>query len=129
MLAIIVCGGRSFGDAKGLFTALDRIKAAYPDMRVLQGAALGADSLAAKWAAARGVPCDAFPARWHSEGRAAGPKRNLRMLAHLMTLKQHGYKIGVVAFPGGRGTQHMIESAEAAGVKVHQPLAVNVNAA
>ena len=129
MLAIIVCGGRTFDDAKALFAALDRIQAAYPNMRVLQGEARGADSLAAKWAAARGVPCDAFPARWHSEGRSAGLKRNLRMLAHLMTLKQHGYKIGVVAFPGGRGTQHMIESAESAGVKVHQPLASAADAA
>lgn len=82
---------------------------------MIHGAARGADTLAAQWAQARGVPIEAYPANWARDGRIAGPIRNRHMLAC-------GRPDGVVAFPGGRGTIDMVAIAEAAGLKVWRPI-------
>jgi hypothetical protein len=60
------------------------------------------------------VPEEPYPADWARDGRGAGFLRNERMLAEA---KPHL----VVAFPGGRGTAHMVARAEAAGVAVWRP--------
>jgi predicted Rossmann-fold nucleotide-binding protein len=52
-----------------------------------------------------------FPAPWKSQGRAAGPRRNLTMF-------EASHPDLVVAFPGGAGTANMIEIAREAGTKV-----------
>jgi hypothetical protein len=71
----------------------------------------GADSLAAAWAMSRGIPTLAFPADWKKDGKAAGFIRNATML-------RDGRPELVVAFPGGKGTAHMVNLARAAGVPV-----------
>lgn len=81
---------------------------------VIHGAAPGADSLAARWAEAAGVQCEAFPVskvEWSVIGPAAGPMRNQRML-------DLGKPEMVLAFPGNRGTADMIRRAVSAGVPV-----------
>jgi hypothetical protein len=50
-------------------------------------------------------------ADWAGLGRKAGPIRNEQMLSE-------GQPHLVVAFPGGRGTAHMVGIARAAGVEV-----------
>ena len=113
---ILVCGGREYANVRALDEALDAIHREKNISRLIHGAARGADSLAAAWARSRGIPLLAFPAGWKKDGRAAGFVRNARML-------RDGRPELVVAFPGGKGTAHMVNLAVAAGVAVLQPAA------
>lgn len=107
-MKILVCGGRDYTDFSRIQEVLN--------MRIdtgdtlIHGAANGADSLAAKWAAMRGVKTIAFPANWAKYGRSAGPVRNKLMLDQNPDM--------VIAFPGGRGTAHMVRIAKDAKIPV-----------
>ena len=102
-----MCGGRKYGDRTTLFRTLDEIS----PTEVVHGGASGADRIAGYWAELRGVPCTVYPAEWGRYGRKAGPIRNLHML-------KDSQPDMVVAFPGGRGTAHMIATARSHGVPV-----------
>jgi len=106
----LVCGGRTWRD-RG---AVDRALSLLNPSEIIHGGAPGADSLAADWALDNFVLCTAFYADWNKHGRAAGPIRNQRML-------DEGKPDVVVAFPGGRGTQDMIDRARRAFVRVVEP--------
>jgi hypothetical protein len=112
---VLVCGGRDYADVRALNEALDAIHREINVTRLIHGAARGADSLGSAWARSRGIPAIAFPADWNKDGKAAGFVRNARML-------REGGPDLVVAFPGGRGTAHMVSLAKAAGVPVRQEL-------
>lgn len=108
---VLVCGGRDYDDAQSLATVLDAAHYANPIERLIHGAARGADTLAADWALSHDVLCNAYPADWERDGKAAGPIRNQKML-------DEGKPHMVLAFPGGKGTADMIRRAEAAKVPV-----------
>ena len=108
---VLVCGGRNYNDRAHTFLTLDRMHKERPITKVIHGAARGADTLGGDWARARRIPVQAFPAQWNTEGRAAGPKRNQRML-------DQGHPTEVLAFPGGTGTADMKRRARTAGVPV-----------
>ena len=114
---VLVCGSRNFSDVGLLGAKLDEVRKRLGGvpMRVISGAARGADSLAAGWARQRGVACDEYPAEWERYGRSAGYRRNERMLAE-------GRPHMVVAFPQGesRGTRMMMDIAAKAGVAVEE---------
>ena len=114
-LRVIVCGGRSYDDRSAVYAALDRLHVDTPLVRLIHGAATGADTLAHEWAVERGIMDEAFPANWEKNGRAAGPIRNKAMI---ILGKPHL----VVAFPGGHGTADMVRRARAAGIEVWKPL-------
>lgn len=116
-MRLLVCGGRDFADKDRLHHALDFLDARRAVAVLIHGAAPGADILARDWAIARGIPHEPYPADWGAHGRAAGPIRNKRML-------DEGRPDGVVAFPGGRGTQNMVKQAMAAGIKVWTPFGI-----
>jgi len=103
----IVCGGRDFDDVDLAYATLDRLR---PSV-VISGGARGADSIGEMWAHERGVHVERFPADWYKHGRSAGPIRNEQML-------KEGKPDMVIAFPGGRGTAHMVKIAREAGVPV-----------
>jgi hypothetical protein len=103
---IIVCGGRDFTGHAIVEHVLSRLS---PTL-VAHGGARGADALAAAWAEANGVAHQRFAADWDAYGEAAGPVRNARMLKDVAPDV-------VVAFPGNRGTQDMLQRAIRAGVK------------
>jgi len=109
-MRILVTGGRDFSDREFLFATLDRLHAQKHIAVVIHGDARGTDRLAGDWAQSRGIPVLARPADWKRHGRAAGPVRNRQMLADNPNL--------VVAFPGGAGTQNMIEIARRQGLQV-----------
>ncbi len=111
-MRIIVCGGRDFSDREALFRVLDDLHSTHGFTLLIHGAARGTDRLAGEWAEARGVPCKPMAADWQMHGLRAGPVRNREMLR---TCKPEI----VVAFPGGNGTDHMIEISMKEGVKVH----------
>lgn len=68
---------------------------------LIHGCATGADIMAGEWAKANGIPVLEYPALWKLHNKRAGPIRNVQML-------EEGNPDLVVAFPGGRGTAHMV---------------------
>ena len=127
-MKVLVCGGRNYADQDKVFEVLDYIhQNRAPITLLIHGAATGADAIAREWAKVRKVEDDPYPALWtwleapnavikrRADGTAynvnAGPDRNAKMLAV-------GKPDAVVAFPGGRGTNGMIEKSRQAGVRV-----------
>lgn len=113
-MRVLVCGGRNYYNKLSVKRTLDELHAKQPITCIIQGAATGADFLAKHWAVAYGGPgmkVEEYKADWAGQGRSAGPKRNVMMLnASRPDL--------VVAFPGGKGTAHMVRKAKAAGLTV-----------
>lgn len=107
---VLVCGGRNYSDRGRVFAVLDRVQ---PD-RVIHGSAPGADSLAEAWAKDRQVDYAGYPAKWKQRGNPAGMERN-----HWM-LDCHPEIVGIVAFPGDKGTPAMCREAERRGIPVHR---------
>lgn len=110
-MRLLVCGGRWYNDTAAVFTTLDDLNELIGISELCHGNAAGADFLANEWARYRVVPVYSYPANWASDGRAAGPIRNAKMLKEFKP-------DAVLAFPGGRGTEDMIQKAERAGVSV-----------
>lgn len=133
-MRVIVCGGRDYTDRGRVRFVLAtwpipdapltgtehvgirwdlRDAAARGDLTIIHGEARGADRLADDAARDLGLRVESYRADW-SQGRAAGPIRNKQMLASGADL--------VVAFPGGKGTAHMVSIAREAGVPVLEVL-------
>jgi predicted Rossmann-fold nucleotide-binding protein len=110
-MRVLVCGGREFTDQRMLSERLNVLHRERGITHVIAGGARGADTLAADWAKAQGIPCDVYMADWDGLGRKAGPIRNQRML-------DEGKPDIVVAFPGGQGTADMMRRARTAGLEV-----------
>jgi hypothetical protein len=110
-IRVIVCGGRAFMDRKLVIDTLDRLHAERKIGFLFHGNAAGADTFANQWALMHNevhlAPC---PAKWSDYGSRAGPIRNKQMLGQGIDL--------VVAFPGGKGTAHMVNISRKAGVEV-----------
>lgn len=111
-MRVLVCGGRDFADERAVWRALYPLGRMYGPVTIVHGAARGADSLAGRIADRIGYEVETYPADWKAHGKAAGPIRNRQMLATGIDL--------VVAFPGGRGTDHMKKIAREAGVDVYE---------
>jgi hypothetical protein len=111
---IIVTGGRKFTDATTIFRTLDSARKKHPDMILVHGGAEGADRIAGAWARQKNVTQVVYKPDW-TIGKAAGYRRNEKMLAEARPA-------GVIAFPGDKGTKHMIEIATAAKVNVWRPV-------
>lgn len=112
-MRLLVCGGRDYANRKTLYATLDYLHAQRGILCVIAGGARGADTLAADWARARGVPLDEYLAEWGLYGKRAGMIRNKRML-------DDGKPDGVLAFPGGFGTLNMVNQAFERGLPVSQ---------
>ena len=123
MIAII-CGGRDYQDSQTLNNTRDQLHSELTFTTIIHGAAKGADSLAGRWAKSTGIRVQEFPARWNHHDPRCGPRcrqaqycrragfrRNEQMLTE-------GQPDIVIAFPGGRGTQGMIDLARNANVPV-----------
>lgn len=126
-LRILVCGGRDFGvpllrypnqaevaadrrrwsrQRGHLFRVLTAIHRRIGIAEIIHGAARGADHLAGLWARTNGVAENRFPVDHRFDGPwpSAGPMRNMRMY-------RESKPDLVLAFPGGRGTGHMVKHA------------------
>jgi predicted Rossmann-fold nucleotide-binding protein len=109
---VIVTGGRRGVSKQFVFESLTEYDEKIGTIRELaHGDAQGVDRDAAAWAKANGVVRRKFPAQWNKFQKAAGIIRNRKMLK---TVKPDL----VLAFPGGTGTQNMVEIAERGGYKV-----------
>lgn len=110
-MRVLVCGGRDYQDEFRLHSFLDEFRLENEVDLIIEGGAKGADSFARNWADMYYIPCLEHPANWPRDGKSAGPIRNSAMLR---LYKPHV----VIAFPGGKGTAHMVRIAKEAGVKV-----------
>lgn len=105
-MRVLVCGGREYqGDVSCL--------AHLPIDVLIHGGCRGADLQAAAWAKSRGIHRARVDALWDYYGKSAGFRRNEAML-----LLQPEY---CVAFPGGKGTQSMIDLCLRASLPVWRP--------
>lgn len=112
---IAVTGGRDYNERATVYSELDMYREQFGFMVVIHGHARGLDTLADDWCLERGVQparCPALWEYWQKRGRVkvAGAKRNKAMA--LLEPDR------LLAFPGGTGTQNMIEHCEAAGILV-----------
>ena len=112
-LRIIVCGGRDYRDAAAVDRALSALDERKGIAFIVQGAADGADRLAAEWGWAHGKKVGSFSADWQTHGKRAGPIRNQEMI--------DAGADGVVAFPGKCGTADLVRRAVDAGMPVWRP--------
>ena len=111
-MRVLVCGGRTFADKAHMISCMDAVHSTEgPITQLIHGGANGADTMSGEWARTRNVPVKVYHADWRKHGNSAGPKRNQLMLID-------GKPDLVVAFPGGKGTAHMVRIAKAAGVTV-----------
>lgn len=111
---VIIAGGREFNDYTMLKETVDEFlddKFQTHNVIIVSGHAAGADALGERYAQERGLICEAHPADWVNNGRAAGPIRNAEMAAVADAL---------IAFWDGksRGTADMISKARAKGLRV-----------
>lgn len=119
-MRILVCGGRDFDDYKYLSKCIDKFcldeglcenEYLMPmGVTIISGMSRGADRLAVDWAVVNWANLEEYPADWNRHGRFAGPIRNQQML--------NAEPDVVLAFPGGRGTEHMKQIAREKGVRV-----------
>ena len=111
-MKVLVCGGRDFNDRKLLFKTLDDLyESCSGIIEIVSGGARGADELAEKWSRSCQVKRTIYPAKWSLLGWKAGLARNHEML-------DNGKPDMIVAFPGGRGTAHMVMIAKQGGYEV-----------
>lgn len=122
-MRVLVCGGRDFTDRFYVYSWLDKLFApSYgdsaeaqpwwlprPDLFLVLGGARGVDTHALDWAVVNWVRHVVYEAQWDKHGKAAGVIRNQQML-------DEGKPEIVVAFPGGRGTEDMVNRAKKAGL-------------
>lgn len=109
----IICGGRNYNDEEYLFSRMDELNRLCPIRRVVTGEARGADKLGKKWALAHYKEYKGYSVDILIDGPwpAAGPRRNMRMLAN--EIQMESYPLCVVGFPGERGTAHMMKISKA----------------
>jgi hypothetical protein len=111
-MKIIICGGRDYDEAEYAFKMLDLLFDSELPELVIEGGARGADRIGRHWADTRGIPVLTMNAQWDLYGKSAGYRRNTDMADEGPDL--------VVALPGGRGTQHMIDIANKRKITVLQ---------
>lgn len=102
-MKVIVAGGRDFTNYDLMREKLDFLLKNYaPDIEIVCGEALGADSLGKFYAQRKGYNVLSYPADWDKYGKSAGIRRNKQMAEIADVL---------VAFWDGksRGTKNMIE--------------------
>ncbi len=111
-MKVLVCGGRNYTDKRRFDSFMDDFSQRKQRVIcIIEGGATDADRLARNWAEERMLPVMTFKANWGKFGKAAGPIRNEWML-------DYGTPEYVIAFPGGKGTENMVDQADQACVSV-----------
>jgi len=123
MSRVLICGGRNFTDADYIQTALENLLFNGPtipsELFIIEGAGPGTlrkpscDELVYRWRMSHNIPGERYPVDHKLDGPwpAAGPRRNIRMLANGMPDRG-------IAFPGGKGTAHMTKIMRQYGIPV-----------
>jgi len=120
---VIIAGGRNFDDFPLFMDRCIEILSEktkdsnYEKIRIVSGAARGADRLGEQFANVAHYDISRFPANWAGYGKRAGYIRNADM-AKYASEDNSGM---LIAFWDGksRGTKHMIDLAKRYGLEVH----------
>ena len=113
-MRVLVTGSRTWSDYKPIFDALSNVLAEHPDMVLVHGGAVGADSAAAAWARIHHVRAECHEAQWATDGRSAGLIRNRAMVNAEADL-------GLALIRGrSRGASHCADLAEKAGIETRR---------
>ncbi len=117
-MRLLVCGSRTWTNYRLLRRVIEAtvIEFEAEPFVLIEGDARGADRMAGALARHHGWDLEVYPARWQHDGRAAGIRRNARML-------RHGRPDLVLAFVDkpldhSRGTADLVRRARAAGIPV-----------
>lgn len=105
----IIAGSRKNVTYEDLLEAIEFID--WAPTVIISGTAYGADQYGERWAKEKGLPIKKFPANWNTHGRSAGYIRNAEMAQNAEAL--------IALWDGkSRGTKHMIDLAEKAGLEI-----------
>lgn len=124
-LRVIIAGSRGFDDFLKLMDSctdiLSQITEQHNDLdniRIVSGAARGADLLGEQYAKIAGYEVSRFAPDWDGLGKKAGYMRNAEMAKYAIADGNYGV---LIAFWNGKskGTKHMIDLAEKNGLEVH----------
>lgn len=114
-MRIVVCGSRDGVNRTFVCKVLSAMDETDPITELAEGGAEGADALAHEWMRElKGRSVSTYPANWDTNGRAAGPIRNAKMLDEFKPDV-------VVAFKKrekSAGTDDCIRKAKARGIPV-----------
>lgn len=98
MTTVLVCGSRDYSAEGTIGAAIQRASNRFGGrLRIVHGGCSGADAIAGKVAKALGLEVVVVPAEWAKYGRAAGPKRNERMLREIRRMQADGIRTGIIA--------------------------------
>ena len=114
LITVLVCGGRYYRDRRNVFLTLNDLFLNLQDddeMFIVAGGAKGADTFAVEWAQSLEISYKIYMADWNQYGKRAGFIRNSEML-------NEGKPDLIIAFPGGAGTEMMVDIATRAGKEV-----------
>ncbi|MEW5424829.1 SLOG family protein [Amorphus sp. 3PC139-8] len=116
--SVVVCGGEE-ADKDMIERALSAARLReLPIHEVIERGNFGTDEIAGEWAGINGVRTSVQP-DWERHGKAAGPKCVAHVLKKLEARRQQaGVEVAVIAFPGGRESELMIEQAFRVGITV-----------
>ena len=113
-IRVVVTGGRTYKNQKLVYAALDKLynnQIGLGSFTLIEGGATGADTLAREWSYLyKDVILLSKEADWIKYKLAAGSKRNLEMVKLEPDI--------CLAFPGGIGTQDMMERCKQHNIKV-----------
>ena len=87
---------------------------------VINGGARGVDYIVNGWCQLIGLMPEIFPASAYGPWPQCGPIRNSAMVARCVELRDQGWDVVCLAFPGpdSRGTWDCVNKAKRAGIKV-----------
>ena len=111
---------------------MDRIHTERCISCIIEGGATGADRLGREWAISRNIPYETYAAKWDNldvpgavvKTRSDGKKYNAKAGFDRNGDMLKANPDGVVAFPGGRGTDDMVRQSGNAKVPVWKPAEV-----
>ena len=111
-MTVLICGSRDWQDYPAVLQLLTKTHTVTPIELIIEGGARGADFYGRTAAIALRVHYKTYPAEWDRYGKSAGYRRNKQMVDAKPDL--------VMAFQlnGSKGTQHTIDLALAAGIRV-----------
>jgi len=109
-MKVIIAGSRDIEDYERLLRSIK--ESGFWISEVVSGTAQGADQLGERYALESQIKLTKFPAKWDTYGKRAGYLRNEQMAKYADCL--------IALWDGqSRGTKHMIDIAEAHGLKVY----------
>jgi len=121
---VLVCGSRTFTDELPIRILLQNLRSLYyakGTLRIIEGTADGADTIAGRIARELGLEVVEFPPDWDRYGHKAGPKRNTQMLVEgkpdFVAAFSHAIYTGT-SLALTPGTQDMVHKSIRAGVPV-----------